>query len=154
MSKIEDRLANMGIVLPEVTAPVANYVSSTRSGQTVYISGQLSNDENGGIKGIVGADLSLEDGVAASRLCAINLIAQIKAAAGGDLDRVSSVLRLGGYVQAGLQFFEIPAVMNGCSDFIVDCFGDAGKHARSAIGVYRLPFNFAVEVDAVVELAN
>ena len=154
MSKVGKRLAELSVVLPNVAAPVANYVSATRSGQTVYISGQLSNDAMGGIKGTVGLDLSLEDGVAAARLCAINLIAQINSAAGGDLDRVSSILRLGGYVQAGLEFFEIPAVMNGCSDLFVDCFCDVGKHARSAIGVYRLPFNFAVEVDAFVELAS
>lgn len=154
MSRVEQRLAELGIELPVVAAPVANYVPATRSGRTIYISGQLSNDQNGGITGTVGQDCSLEVGVAAARLCAINLIAQIKAAAGGDLDRVTSILRLGGYVQAGPGFFEIPAVMNGCSDLIVECFGEVGKHARSAIGVYRLPFNFTVEVDAVVELAE
>lgn len=154
MSRVEQRLAELGIELPVVAAPVANYVPATRSGRTVYISGQLSNDRNGGIIGTVGQDCSLDVGIAAARLCAINLIAQIKAAADGDLDRVSAILRLGGYVQAGPCFFEIPAVMNGCSDLIVDCFGEVGKHARSAIGVYRLPFNFAVEVDAVVELAE
>ena len=154
MSRVEERLAALGIELPGVAAPVANYVPATRSGQTVYISGQLSNNQAGGIKGTVGVDVSLDVGVAAARLCAINLVAQIKAAAGGDLDRVTSILRLGGYVQAGPGFFEIPAVMNGCSDLIVECFGDVGKHARSAIGVFRLPFNFAVEVDAVVELAG
>ena len=84
--------------------------------------------------------------------CAISLTAQFTPAADGDLDRVARVLRLGGYVQAGPEFYEIPTVMNGCSDLIVDVFGDVGKHARSAIGVYRLPFNFAVEVDAVIEL--
>lgn len=154
MSRVEARLAALGIELPAVAAPVANYVPATRSGDTVYISGQLSNDQAGGVKGTVGADLSLDDGVAAARLCAINLVAQIRAAVDGDLDRVTSILRLGGYVQAGSEFFEIPAVMNGCSDLIVECFGDVGKHARSAIGVYRLPFNFAVEVDAFVEIAS
>ena len=154
MSRVEERLAALGIELPAVAAPVANYVTATRSGRTVYISGQLSSAENGGIRGTLGQDCSLEVGVAAARLCAINLIAQIKVAAGGELDRVTSILRLGGYVQAGPGFFEIPAVMNGCSDLIVECFGEVGTLARSAIGVYRLPFNFAVEVDAVVELAG
>lgn len=153
MPNIESRLASLGIELPEVYPPVANYVSSTRSGNIVQISGQLSTDANGGIKGTVGVDCSLADGIAAARLCAINLIAQFKAAAGGDLDRVTRVLRLGGYVQAGPEFHEIPSVMNGCSDLIVDVFGDAGRHARSAIGVYRLPFNFAVEVDASIEIS-
>lgn len=152
MPNIETRLASLGIELPQVCPPVANYVSSTRSGNIVQISGQLSTDTHGGIKGTVGVDCGLADGITAARLCAINLIAQFKAAAGGDLDRVTRVLRLGGYVQAGPEFYEIPTVMNGCSDLIVDVFGDVGKHARSAIGVYRLPFNFAVEVDAVIEL--
>lgn len=153
MSRIESRLASLGIELPQVCPPVANYVSATRSGNIVQVSGQLSTHASGGIKGTVGVDCSLADGITAARLCAINLIAQFKAAADGDLDRVR-VLRLGGYVQAGPEFFEIPAVMNGCSDLIVDVFGEAGKHARSAIGVYRLPFNFAVEVDASFEIVD
>ena len=99
-------------------------------------------------------DCTLEQGVAAARLCAINLIAQIRQAADGDLDRVSCILRLGGFVQAGPDFSEIPAVINGCSDLIVAAFGEAGRHARSAVGVYRLPLNFAVEVDAIVELKS
>lgn len=152
MSTIESRLSELGIQLPELYPPVANYVPATRSGNIVQISGQLSTQAGGGIKGTVGTDCSLADGIIAARLCAINLIAQFKAATGGDLDRVARVLRLGGYVQAGPDFYEIPTVMNGCSDLIVDVFGEAGKHARSAIGVYRLPFNFAVEVDAVIEI--
>ena len=154
MSRIESRLATLGIALPETCPPVANYVSSTRSGNIVQISGQLSTDAQGGIKGIVGDDCSLADGIRAARLCAINLVAQFKAATDGDLDRVARVLRLGGYVQAGPAFFDIPTIMNGCSDLIVDIFGEAGKHARSAIGVYRLPFNFAVEVDAAIEIVD
>lgn len=153
MSRIESRLASLGIELPQVCPPVANYVSATRSGNIVQVSGQLSTHASGGIKGTVGVDCSLADGIIAARLCAINLIAQFNAAADGELDRVR-VLRLGGYVQAGPEFFEIPAVMNGCSDLIVDVFGEAGKHARSAIGVYRLPFNFAVEVDASFEIVD
>ena len=154
MSNVEARLEGLGIQLPETATPVANYVSTTRSGRIIHVSGQLSNDASGGIKGVVGVDCTLEQGVAAARLCAINLIAQIRQAADGDLDRVSCILRLGGFVQAGPDFSEIPAVINGCSDLIVAAFGEAGRHARSAVGVYRLPLNFAVEVDAIVELKS
>lgn len=154
MSRIEDRLTALGVELPVVSAPVANYVSTTRSGSIVHVSGQLSTDAHGGIKGVVGEERTLEEGIAAARLCAINLIAQIKAAADGDLNRVASILRLGGYVQAGADFFDIPAVMNGCSDLIVEIFGERGRHARSAIGVYRLPFNFSVEVDAIIDITG
>ena len=109
-------------------------------------------DASGGIRGIVGEDLDLAAGQAAARLCAINLIAQFKAACNGDLGRVARVVKLGGFVQAGPEFFQIPQVVNGCSDLMVEVFGDLGRHARSAVGVYRLPLNFAVEVDAVIEV--
>ena len=153
MSHPEDRLKSLGLVLPEPAAPVANYVPFVSSGGLIHISGQVSNDASGGIKGTVGQDLDLEAGQRAARLCGINLIAQMKAAAGGDLGRVKSVVKLGGYVQVGPDFLDIPKVVNGCSDLMVEVFGDVGRHARSAVGVYRLPLGFAVEVDAVVELA-
>ena len=102
---------------------------------------------------MVGQEIGLERGIAAARLCGINLIAQMKAACDGDLLRVKRVVKLGGFVQAGPDFFDIPKVVNGCSDLMVAAFGDAGRHARSAVGVFRLPLNFAVEVDAVVEIA-
>ena len=153
MSKIENRLAELGVVLPQPVAPVANYVPFVRSGSLVHISGQISIDAEGGIKGTVGADLDLETGKRAARLCAINLIAQMKAACEGDLDRVRRVVKLGGFVQGAADFTQIPAVVNGASDLMVEVFGDAGRHARSAVGVYRLPLGFAVEVDAVVEIA-
>lgn len=149
---IEQRLANLDIVLPQPVAPVANYVPFVRAGSLIHISGQVSVDGAGGVKGVVGQDVSLDQAVLAARLCAINLIAQIKAAAGGDLTRVARIVKLNGFVQAGPDFFDIPKVINGCSDLMVAVFGDAGKHARSAVGVYRLPLNFAVEIDAVVEL--
>jgi enamine deaminase RidA (YjgF/YER057c/UK114 family) len=152
MSEVEQRLTAMGVVLPAPNAPVANYVPFVRSGALVYISGQVSVDANGGIKGIVGDEIDLEAGKAAAFLCGINLIAQMKAAADGDLDRIKRVVKLGGFVQAGPGFFDIPKVLNGCSDLMVEAFGDAGRHARSAVGVYRLPMNFAVEVDAMVEV--
>lgn len=146
------RLAELGITLPEAAKPVASYVSYVRSGNTLTISGQLSNDANGGIKGTVGVDVTPEQAQAAARLCGLNLLAQISAALDGDLDHVVRVVKLGGFVQAGPDFIAIPAVINGCSDLMVDVFGDAGKHARSAVGVYKLPLGFAVEVDAVVEV--
>ena len=153
MSRVEDRLKSLGIELPEPVAPVANYVPFVTVDGLVHISGQISVDAAGGIKGVVGEDVELETAQRAARLCGINLIAQMKAAAGGDLDRVRQVVKLGGFVQAGPGFFDIPKVVNGCSDLMVEAFGDAGRHARSAVGVFRLPLNFAVEVDAVVELS-
>ena len=153
MSKVEDRLAALGVVLPAPVAPVANYVPFVQAGALVHISGQVSIDGAGGIKGTVGTELHIEQAQLAARVCGINLIAQMKVAAGGDLDRVKRVVKLGGFVQAGPDFFDIPKVINGCSDLMVEAFGDAGRHARSAVGVYRLPLNFAVEVGAVVEIA-
>lgn len=152
MSQVEDRLSAAGIVLPQPVAPVANYVPFVRAGNLVHISGQVSVDASGGIKGTVGEDVDLETAKAAARLCGINLVAQMRAACDGALDRLVRVVKLGGFVQAGPNFFDIPQVVNGCSDVMVLAFGDGGKHARSAVGVYRLPLNFAVEVDAVVEV--
>lgn len=153
MSSVEDRLAELGVVLPEPVAPVANYAPFVRTGDTVHISGQISIAADGGIKGTVGIDVDLETARMAARMCAINLIAQIKRACDGDLSRVKRIVKLGGFVQAGPDFTDIPQVINGASDLMVEVFGDAGRHARSAVGVYRLPLGFAVEVDAVVEIA-
>jgi len=150
MSQIEDRLAAAGVTLPQPNAPVANYVPFVRVGDLVHISGQVSVDPSGGIKGVVGEDVDLETAQKAARLCGLSLLAQMNAACDGDLDRVARVVKLNGFVQCGPGFFEIPKVINGCSDLMVEAFGDAGRHARSAVGVYRLPMNFAVEVDAVV----
>ena len=152
MSEVESRLAAAGVTLPVPVAPVANYVPFVRSGSLVHISGQVSLDASGGVKGVVGVDVDLEAAQGAARLCGINLLAQMKAACDGDLDRVVRVVKLGGFVQAGPDFFDIPKVVNGASDLMVLAFGDAGRHARSAVGVYRLPLNFAVEVDAAVEV--
>ena len=153
MSRIENRLAELGIELPKPNAPVANYVPFVRVGDLLHISGQVSLDSSGGIRGVVGEDVDLETAKRAARLCGLSLLAQMKAACDGDLGRVARVVKLGGFVQAGPTFFEIPQVVNGCSDLMVEVFGDAGRHARSAVGVYRLPMNFAVEVDAVVALS-
>ena len=151
MSKIEERLASLGITLPAANPPVANYVPFVRTGNVLHISGQVSLDAAGGVKGVVGEEVNLEAAKGAARICGINLIAQMKAAL-GDLDSVVRIVKLGGFVQAGPTFFEIPQVVNGCSDLMVEVFGDKGRHARSAVGVYRLPMNFAVEVDAIVEV--
>ena len=153
MSNVEDRLAAAGVVLPQPNPPVANYVPFVRVGDLVHISGQVSIDASGGIKGVVGDDVDAETARRAARLCGINLIAQMRAACEGDLDRVTRVVKLGGFVQVAAGFFEIPQVVNGCSDLRVEAFGDRGRHARSAVGVYRLPMNFAVEIDAVVAIA-
>ena len=152
MSKVEERLSALGLTLPQPNPPVANYVPFVRAGDLVHISGQVSLDAGGGIRGTVGEDIDLETAKAAARLCGVNLIAQMKAACEGDLDRVVRVVKLGGFVQAGANFLEIPQVVNGASDLMVEAFGDAGKHARSAVGVYRLPLGFSVEVDAVVQV--
>ncbi|HEY8571335.1 RidA family protein [Phenylobacterium sp.] len=152
MSEVEARLSGLGITLPRPNPPVANYVPFVRAGDLLHISGQVSVDASGGIKGVVGEDVDAERAREAARLCGINLIAQMKAACDGDLGRVVRVVKLNGFVQAGPGFFDIPQVVNGCSDLMVEAFGDAGRHARSAVGVYRLPLNFAVEVDAVVQL--
>jgi enamine deaminase RidA (YjgF/YER057c/UK114 family) len=152
MSYPDERLAALGLTLPEPTRPVANYVPWVRSGDHLYISGQVSIDADGGIRGVVGEDIDLETAKRAAKTCGINLIAQTRAALDGDLGRVRRIVKLNGFVQAGPSFFEIPQVLNGCSDLMVEVFGEAGRHARSAVGVYRLPLNFAVEVDALVEV--
>jgi enamine deaminase RidA (YjgF/YER057c/UK114 family) len=153
MNRVETRLAALGLTLPEPTPPIATYVPSVLAQGLLHISGQVSVDASGGIKGVVGEDVDLETAQKAARLCALNLIAQIKRGCDGDLGRVKRIVKLGGFVQAGPGFFDIPKVINGASDLMVEVFGDEGRHARSAVGVYRLPLNFAVEIDAVVEIA-
>ena len=146
------RLKELGIELPAPAAAVANYVPFMRSGNLLHIAGQLSNDASGGVKGTVGADVSPEQAQAAARMCGVNLLAQMSAALDGDLERVVRVVKLGGFVQAAGDFEAIPAVINCCSDLMFEAFGDKGRHARSAVGVYKLPLGFAVEVDAIVEV--
>lgn len=153
MSQVEQRLAALGLELPNPVAPVANYVPFVRMGELVHISGQVSVDASGGVRGTVGADVDMDMAVRAARLCGLNLIAQMRAACEGDLDRVVRVVKLGGFVQVAEDFSAIPQVVNGASDLMVEAFGDLGRHARSAVGVYRLPMGFAVEVDAVVALS-
>lgn len=148
--RIEARLRELGIALPEPAAPLANYVPFTVEGGLVVVSGQIPMRE-GRIAhiGKLGAEVSVEDGQAAARLCLINVLAQLRAACGGDLDRVRRVLRLGGFIAAPPEFSDHARVMNGASDLAVEVFGEAGRHARSTIGVPSLPGNAAVEVEGL-----
>jgi enamine deaminase RidA (YjgF/YER057c/UK114 family) len=152
--KIDAKLAELGIELPQATAPIANYVPYTVSGNLVVVSGQVSV-RNGKAEyvGKLGAGISVADGQRAAQLCALNVIAHLKNACGGDLDRVKRVLRLGGFVNCMPDFTDMPQVVNGASDLMVQVFGDAGKHARAAVGVASLPLGVAVEVEAMFEIA-
>lgn len=152
MGRIEARLQELGIALPTPPAPVASYVPFVIVGNIVHVSGQVSVDAQGGIKGKLGDAIEVEQGQAAARLCGLNLLAQVKAACGGDLDRVRRVVKLNGFVNVTPDFDPIPQVMNGCSDLMVAVFGDSGRHARAAVGMANLPLNFAVEVDGVFEI--
>lgn len=149
--RIEARLKELGIEVGTPSAPAANYVPTVRTGDLVFISGQVSQNAAGLVKGKLGADMSVEAGAAAARLCAIRLIEQMKAAT-GDLDRVKRVVKLLGMVNSTADFGDHPKVVNGCSDLLVEVFGDKGRHARSAVGVANLPFGCAVEVEAIVEI--
>lgn len=151
MSTPEDRLAELGITLPAPMAPVANYVPFVVTGNMLFVSGQVSAGADGLLQGRLGENLSLEEGQAAARLCAINLIAQCKAAV-GDLSRINRVVKLGGFVNAAADFTDLPEVINGCSDLMVDVFGDRGRHARAAVASPVLPRGVAVEVDGVFEI--
>ncbi len=153
MPRIDNRLAELGLTLPEPVAPVANYVPYVVSGNLVFISGQVSIGAEGLIKGTLGAGMDVVEGVAAARACGINLIAQLRAACGGDLDRVKRVVKLGGFVNSTADFIDQPKVINGASDLMVEVFGDAGRHARAAVSAPSLPLGAAVEVDGVFEIA-
>ena len=147
---IDQRLAELGIILPQPAAPVASYVPTVEAGGFLYISGQVSFGEDGQlIKGRLGEDVDLEGGIAAARRCGINLLAQMKAAL-GSLDRVERVVKLGAFISSTGDFTDQPKVANGASELMQDVFGEAGRHARSAVGVPVLPLGAAVEVDAIV----
>ena len=151
---IDARLSELGIELPNAAAPAANYVPYVISGNTLYISGQVPV-WNGELKGVgkVGKDLTAEDAQKIARICALNIIAQARAACSGDLDKVKRVLKIGGFVNATDSFTQHPMVINGASDLVVEVFGDKGKHSRFAVGAGSLPLGVAVEVEAVMELA-
>lgn len=147
---IEARLAELGITLPKAAAPAANYVPTVLHGNMLYISGQLPFQEDGTlVLGRLGEDVDVAAGQAAARLCGIGILAQAQAAL-GSLERIERVLKLGAFVSSTANFFDQPKVANGCSDLMVEVLGDAGRHARSAVGVPALPLGVAVEIDAVI----
>ncbi|MBN9433034.1 MAG: RidA family protein [Bosea sp.] len=153
MSAIEARLASLGITLPQPAAPAANYVPFVESRGMLYISGQIPVGPNGvDYVGKLGEEFGIEEGRAAARLCAINILAQARAAL-GDLDRVARIVKLTGFVNGTPAFTDQPKVVNGASDFMVEIFDEKGRHARSAVGVGGLPFGVAVEVEAIIEIA-
>jgi enamine deaminase RidA (YjgF/YER057c/UK114 family) len=150
---VEKRLAELGITLPAATTPVANYVPFVRTRNMLICSGQICYDGEGKLvaKGKLGGSVSLEDGQKAARACAVNLLAQVKAAV-GDLDKVTRVVRLGGFINSMPDFIDGPKVMNGASDLMVAAFADKGRHARTTVGVAVLPQDAAVEVEGVFEV--
>lgn len=152
MSEIESKLAALGVTLPDAPAPAANYVPYVIAGDIVYVSGQISAGPDGMIKGKLGADMDAEAGAAAARQCAISLLAQLKAACGGDIERLVRVVKLTGFVNSTADFGDQPKVINGASDFLVAALGDKGRHARSAVSAASLPFGVAVEIEGMFQI--
>ena len=152
MSKIETRLADLGVTLPDAPAPAANYVPFVQVGDLVFVSGQVSMKDGDFLRGKVGADLTTAEGAAAARACAISLLAQLKAACGGDIDRLVRVVKLTGFVNSTADFGEQPKVVNGASDFLVEALGEAGRHTRSAVSAASLPFGVAVEIEGIFQI--
>lgn len=150
---IDQRLAELGLTLPDAPAPAAAYVPYVLSGGIVYVSGQISQDANGLIKGKLGEDMSTEQGNEAARACALSLLAQLRAACGGDFGRLRRVVKLTGFVNSTPDFIEQPKVINGASELLVEVLGEIGWHARSAVGVASLPLGVAVEIEAMFEIA-
>ena len=150
--RIEARLAELGVTLPAAPAPAANYVPFVILGEMLHVSGQISNGPAGLIKGRLGDGMSVEEGAAAARACAMSLLAQVSAACGGDLDRLVRVVKLTGFVASAPDFADQPKVVNGASDFMVDVLGEAGRHARSAVGVAALPLGVAVELEGLFQI--
>lgn len=148
----EARLAELGVTLPDAPAPAANYVPFVVVGDIVYVSGQISMNSDGLITGKVGADISVEDGAAAAKSCALSLLAQVRAACGGDLERLERVVKLTAFVNSTPEFTQQPQVVNGCSDFLVEALGDKGRHARSAVSAGALPLNVAVEIEGIFQI--
>ena len=149
---IENRLKSLGVTLPEASAPAGNYVPYIQVGDLVYISGQISNGPDGLIIGKLGANMDVEAGAAAAKACALHLIAQLKVACDGDLDRVVQVVKLGGFVNSTEDFTDQPKVINGASDFMVEVFGDLGRHARAAVSAASLPLGVAVEIEGTFQI--
>jgi enamine deaminase RidA (YjgF/YER057c/UK114 family) len=151
MGKYEKKLKSLGVILPNAPAPAANYVPFVKIDSLVYVSGQISLGPNGLIKGVLGKDMAVEQGKLAARQCAINLLAQVKVACDGDLDRLTQVIKLGGFVNSTPTFFEQPSIINGASDFLVEILGENGRHARTAVGAI-LPLGVAVEIDGIFSI--
>ena len=151
MGNYEKKLKSLGVILPNAPAPAANYVPFVKIDSLVYVSGQISLGPNGLIKGILGKDMAVEQGKLAARQCAINLLAQVKVACDGDLDRLTQVIKLGGFVNSTPNFFEQPSIINGASDFLVEILGENGRHARTAVGAI-LPLGVAVEIDGIFSI--
>lgn len=152
MSNPNTRLAKLGITLPKPAAPIANYVPFVRSGNMLFVSGQIAAGPDGVVLGTLGKDMDIAAGKQAARLCGINLLAQVASALDDDLSRVRRVVRLGGFVQTAPDFTDIPHVINGASDLMVEVFADAGRHARFAVGCSSLPLGTAVEIDGMFEI--
>ena len=150
---IEDRLAQLGVTLPDAPAPAANYVPWVRTGNLLHVSGQISADAGGMITGKLGDTMDVDAGAAAARACAISLLAQLKAGCDGDIDRLVRVVKLVGFVNSTADFGDQPKVINGASDFMVEVLGDKGCHARSAVSAASLPFGVAVEIEGLFEIA-
>lgn len=146
------KLTAMGIDLPDAPAPAANYVPFVQIGDIVYVSGQISNGPDGLVTGKLGDTMDVEAGAAAAKLCAISLLAQVKAACGGDIDRLVKVIKLTGFVNSTPDFTDQPKVVNGASDFLVDALGEAGRHARSAVSAAALPLGVAVEIEGIFQV--
>ncbi len=149
---IENKLTELGVELPNAPAPAANYVPYVKVGNLVYISGQISSDSTGLIIGKLGANMSVEEGANAAKICAISLLAQVKAACDGNLERLSKVVKLTGFVNSTTDFTEQPKVINGASDFFVNLMGEKGRHARSAVSAVSLPFGVAVEIEGIFQI--
>ncbi len=150
---IEAKLESLGVALPDGPAPAANYVPYVQVGDLVYVSGQISKDDSGLITGTVGDDMDVDAGAAAAKVCAINLLSQVKAACGGDLERLVKVVKLGGFVNSTADFTAQPQVINGASDFLVEALGnEIGSHARFAVSAPSLPLGVAVEIDGIFQI--
>ncbi|ACM02126.1 RidA family protein [Cereibacter sphaeroides] len=149
---IEARLAELGVTLPDAPVPAANYVPFVKTGALVHVSGQISQGPDGLIRGKLGADMEVAAGAAAAQACAISLLAQLRRACDGDLERLVRVVKLVGFVNSTPDFTDQPKVINGASDFLVEVLGEAGRHARSAVSAASLPFGVAVEIEAIFEI--
>ena len=150
---LDARLSELGLTLPDAPAPAANYVPFVRTGDLLFVSGQISQGPAGLIKGRLGETMDVAEGAEAARRCGLSLLAQARAALGGDLDRLVRVVKLGGFVNSTPDFTDQPKVINGCSDLMVAVFGEAGRHARAAVSAPALPLGVAVEIEAVFQVA-